>query len=232
MVWITGAAGGLGQALVGEFAAQGWRVAAAGHRVAFPRETEQIWPVQLEVTDRAQAQHVAQQIVERWGQIDVLINNAGITNDQLVNRMTESDWDQVLQVNLKGAFLCAQAVLPIMIRQRRGHIVQVASFAAKQGGVGQANYAAAKAGLLGLTTALAREAGPDQVRVNAILPGVLATRMTAKLSAAQLAALASSNLLGRLNSTAEVARFTAFLSTLDNVSGQVFQLDSRIARWT
>jgi 3-oxoacyl-[acyl-carrier protein] reductase len=119
-----------------------------------------------------------------------------------------------------------------MLRQRDGHIINIASFAGRAGAGGQSNYAAAKAGLLGLTQSLAREVGSCNVRVNAVLPGVLPTPMTARLTPGQWAALTGANVLGRINSLSEVARFLVFLAGMKNVSGQVFQLDSRIAPWT
>ena len=119
-----------------------------------------------------------------------------------------------------------------MLRQRHGHIINVSSYSGRVGARGQTNYAAAKAGLLGLTQSLAREVGSRNVRVNAVLPGVLPTAMTAALGPETQAAFAAANALGRINSIAEVARFIVFLATLENVSGQLFQLDSRIARWT
>ena len=230
-VLITGAAGGLGRALVAEFAAQGWRVAAAYHLSTSEAETGRVWPVQFDVTRRAQVQAAVKQFIVRWSRVDALINNAGVTADGLVSTMSDDDWDRVVDVNLKGAFLCSQAVLPTMLKQRDGHIINISSFAAR-GQRGQAGYAAAKAGLIGLTTSLAREAGPRNIRVNAVLPGVLPTPMTARLSEARLSELAAANALGRLNSLAEVARFIAFLATTRNISGQLFQLDSRIGRWT
>lgn len=231
VILITGAAGGLGQALVAEFLEQGWCV-AAGFRSATPhKESEPLWPVKLEVTDRGQVRDVVKGLVARWGRIDALVNNAGVTSDHLVAQMSDTDWDEVLKANLKGAFLCAQAVLPSMLKQRDGHIIQIVSFAARVGAAGQANYAAAKAGLIGLTTSLAREVGSRNVRVNAVLPGIVRTTMTAKLAETQLAEFAAANALGRLNEPAEVARFIGFLTTTRNVSGQVFQLDSRIGRW-
>ena len=119
-----------------------------------------------------------------------------------------------------------------MLRQRGGHIINIGSFSGRAGQRGQANYAAAKAGLIGLTESLAKEVGSRNLRVNAILPGVLPTPMTAKLSETQLADYVAANALGRINSLSEVAEFIVFLATMQNVSGQVFQLDSRIARWT
>ena len=232
VVLITGAAGGLGQRLVAEFAAQGWRVAAAHHHAGPHTETDSLWPIALDVTDRAQTAAVVEQLLARWGRIDVLLNNAGTIADKLLSQMTEDEWDRVLAVNLKGAFLCAQAVARAMCRQRNGHIINLSSFSGQIGARGQANYAAAKAGLIGLTQSLAKELGSRNVRVNAVLPGVLPTPMTAQLGAEQLAAFAAANALGRINDVAEVARCIAFLATLQNVSGQVFQLDSRIAPWT
>jgi 3-oxoacyl-[acyl-carrier protein] reductase len=232
VVLITGAAGGLGRVLVEQFAAQNWHVVAGFHRSPSPCPTDSISPVPLDVTNRGQVQSVVDTILERHGKIDALINNAGVTADALFSRMTEGDWDRVLDVNLKGAFLCCQAVLRPMCRQRDGHIINVSSFAARHGHHGQANYVAAKAGLIGLTQALAKEAGSRNVRVNAILPGVLKTAMTAGLSAEQLDGLAGANALRRINSAEEVARFTAILASMRNISGQVFQLDSRIAPWT
>ena len=229
---ITGAAGGLGQALVSEFAAQGWRVAAGWHRSAIQPQGELVWPLPLDVTERSNVEQAVTRVMDRWGRVDLLINNAGCTADRLAWQTSDEDWQRVLDVNLKGAFLCAQAVVRPMMKQRAGHIINLASFAARHGSRGQASYAAAKAGLLGLTESLAREVGSRNIRVNAILPGVLPTPMTAKLTEGQLAGFAAANALGRLNSLAEVARFTTFLASTENISGQLFQLDSRIGRWT
>lgn len=229
---ITGASGGLGRALVTEFLAHGWRVAAGFHRENAHAESEFLLPVLLDVTSRDAVQSAVAQVLARWSRVDLLINNAGLTVDHPSWQLSDDDWQRVLDVNLKGAFLCAQAVLRPMLKQRDGHILNIASFSGRTGNSGQANYAAAKAGLLGLTTSLAKEVGTRNVRVNAILPGVLPTPMTARLTPEQLAAFAAANALGRLNDLAEVARFTAFLATTQNISGQVFQLDSRIARWT
>ena len=232
VVLITGAAGGLGRGLVAEFAAQGWRVAAACHEIPSNAETKHLWPIHLDVTDRAQTRDCIRWVIRRWRRIDALVNNAGVIADDLVSRMSDPDWNRVLDVNLKGAFLCSQAVLKSMVGQRDGHILNIASFSARSGPRGQANYAAAKAGLIGLTQSLAMEAGSHNVRVNAICPGVLPTALTAGLTRAQLTELAGANALGRLNSISEVARFVVFLATTHDISGQLFQLDSRIGPWT
>ncbi len=232
VVLITGAGGGLGQGLISEFAARGWQVAAASHRPAAQPETDAVWPLTLEVTNRAQVSATVEQILTRWGRLDALINNAGVTADGLLMQMDAADFSRVLDVNLKGAFLCAQAVIRPMMKQRDGHIINLASFAARSGAAGQCNYAAAKAGLIGLTTSLAKEVGSRNVRVNTILPGVLPTPMTAQLNEETLHAFSTANALGRLNEVAEVARFIVFLAEMKNVSGQLFQLDSRVAPWT
>ena len=232
VVLITGAAGGLGQGLVSEFATQSWRVVAAHHRPGPLAEHEKDWNLQLDVTKAEEAGRAVEQVLARWGRLDLLINNAGVTADQLSWTLTDEEWDRVIDVNLKGAFICSRAAVRTMMKQRDGQIINISSFAARNGHPGQANYVAAKAGLIGLTESLAKELGSRNVRVNAVLPGVLPTPMTARLTQQQMDALALANALGRINSVAEVARFVAFLATMQNVSGQVFQLDSRIGRWT
>lgn len=233
VVLITGAAGGLGRTLAAEFLTQSWRVAAGWHREPFPEpETDILRPVRLDVTDPAQVNARIEEVVQQWGGLDALICNAGITADRVLALMSNDDWQHVLEVNLKGAFHCSRAALRPMLAQRDAHIVLVSSFSGRVGARGQANYAAAKAGLIGLTQSLAREAGPRNVRVNAVLPGVLPTRLTAGLDATTMAGFAKANVLGRSNTLDEVARFIVFLTTTRNISGQVFQLDSRIACWT
>ncbi|MBI5772881.1 MAG: SDR family NAD(P)-dependent oxidoreductase [Verrucomicrobia bacterium] len=227
---ITGAAGGLGRALTAAFVAQGWRVAAGFHRTPV-EEGERIHAVPLDVTSRDSVAQAVEKTLSRWGRIDALINNAGVTADELIVQMSDDEWERVLDVNLKGAFLCSQTVVRAMMKRRDGHIINIASHSGRAGQRGQANYAAAKAGLIGLTQSLAKELGSRNVRVNAVLPGVLPTPMTAKLTAAQLAAYATANALGRLNDADEVARFIVFLAATKNISGQIFPLDSRIARW-
>jgi 3-oxoacyl-[acyl-carrier protein] reductase len=232
VVLITGASGGLGRALVAEFLAQGWGVAAGYHSENVHQAGDFLLPLPLDVTSREAVQSGVAQVLSRWPRLDLLINNAGNTADNLSWQLTDEDWQRVLDVHLKGAFLCAQAALRPMLKQRDGHILNLASFSARTGNRGQANYAAAKAALIGLTASLAKEVGSRNVRVNALLPGVLPTPMTAGLTPKQLEAFAEANALGRLNELGEVARFAAFLAGTRNISGQCFQLDSRIARWT
>lgn len=232
VICITGAAGGLGRELVQTFLAQGDTVVAGVRGQHTFKAEDRLWIIPLEVTQTAQVETAFAAIQERLGRLDVLINNAGVTRDRLITQLTDEEWDEVMNVNLRGAYLCSRAALPALTACTAGHIINIASFAARKGHAGQSNYVAAKAGLLGFTQSLAKELGSQGVQVNAVLPGVLHTRMTAHLSPARLAALAAENVLGKLNDTGEVARFIWFLTTLKNVSGQIFQLDSRISRWT
>jgi 3-oxoacyl-[acyl-carrier protein] reductase len=232
VILITGAAGGLGQALVEAFAAADWQVVAGWHQTPISGQPANVFPTPLDVTAAESVSAAFAETLARFGRLDALINNAGIARDALVAQMSDEDWQRVLDVNLKGAFLCAQAALRPMLKQRDGHILNISSFGGRVGRAGQANYAASKAGLIGLTQALAKEAGSRNVRVNAVLPGFLRTRLVGDLTEEQLAAHAASNALGRLNEFAEVARFVTFLAGMRNVSGQVFQLDSRIGPWS
>lgn len=217
VAFITGGAGDLALALGAELRAQGWIVHA-------PSRAE------MDVTDKAQVQRA----IGALGRLDLLIHNAGITRDALLLKMTEDEFSEVLQVHLKGAFLCSQAALKLMVKQRQGHIIHVGSFSAFNGPAGQSNYAAAKAGLIALTQSLAAEYGPRGIRANCVLPGFLDTKMTRHLldDDAQRLRILDSHTLGKLSTAEDAARFIAFLHTLPSVSGQVFQLDSRITRWT
>jgi 3-oxoacyl-[acyl-carrier protein] reductase len=231
---ITGAGGGLGIVLVEAFLEAGWRVAAVFHRVPPPEKPAPHLAISIDVADPASVDAGFGEIARVFGRIDLLVNNAGVTADDALFRMTEESWDRVLSVNLRGAFLCSRAVVPGMVGRRDGAIINVASFSGRVGAAGQANYSAAKAGLFGLTQSLAAELGPPGrggLRVNAVLPGVLDTPMTRALSPRQLEDLIGANALQRMNSPGEVARFMVFLAGSRNISGQLFQLDSRIAPW-
>ncbi len=214
---ITGGAGDLARAIRAELEAQGWRVHAPGRDV-------------LDVTDKAQVRT----IIGGLERLDLLVHNAGQLRDASMQKMTETDFAEVLQVHLKGAFLCAQAALKPMLKQGHGHLLLIGSFSALTGPFGQANYAAAKAGMIGLMQSLAAEYGPRNIRANCVLPGFLETKMTRHLheDAAHRERILSAHQLGRFNTPEDAARFIAFLQTMEHVSGQVFQLDSRISPWT
>ncbi len=207
---ITGGGGTLGRAIAAAFSRAGHEVLAPGRR-------------ELDVRDAAAVQEYF-----RMHPAALLVCNAGLTRDAPLARLPEAAWDEVLAVNLRGAALCAAAALPGMIRARAGHIVFISSHSAIHPPAGQAAYAAAKAGLLGLARSLAKEAGPEDIRVNTILPGFLETGMTAALSKARREQVMAEHALGRFNTSEAVAAFVLTLHTrLPHTSGQVFQLDSR-----
>ncbi|HSL17581.1 MAG TPA: 3-oxoacyl-[acyl-carrier-protein] reductase [Methylomirabilota bacterium] len=166
----------------------------------------------LDVTDAGTAAEVVGSVHAAHGRLDVLVNNAGITRDQLLVRMKPEDWDLVLRINLDGAFKVSQPAAKLMMKQRSGRIVNIASVVGLMGNAGQANYAASKAGLIGFTKALARELGPRNVTVNAVAPGYIQTAMTDALSDDQRAALMKSVAIPRLGAPADVADAVAFLA--------------------
>lgn len=215
---ITGGAGDLAQALRAELETIGFEVLAPGR-------------AELDVTNASLVVSYFTQSVSR--PLDLLINNAGLCRDMSVAKMTESDFDAVIDANLKGAFLVSQAAVKLMSRQRQGHIINIGSYSALSGPFGQASYAAAKAGLIGLTQSLAKEYGSRNIRANCVLPGFIETKMTRHLLADEnwKARLLDTHTLGRLNTPHDAARFVVFLHGMQNVSGQVFQLDSRIRKW-
>jgi 3-oxoacyl-[acyl-carrier protein] reductase len=209
-VLISGGEGGLARALQEAF--PGNTVLAPGRKAMDVRDESQI-----------------EAYFSSLKRLDVLVANAGLTRDGVVTGLSAKDFSEVVNSNLRGAFLCARAALKLMIKQRSGHI---GSRAARYGTRGQSAYAAAKAGLIGFGQSLAKEYGPRNVRCNIVLPGFLETRMTESLSAERREAVRGEHALGRFNTAENAARFIAFLSRLDHVSGQVFTLDSRIDRWT
>lgn len=199
---------------------------ASGIREALAGAGFEVHSPSREELDVRQAEEV-DRYVSAFDRIDLLVNNAGITRDALLSRQTPEDWDDVLNTNLKGAHLTSQAVSRIMMRQRDGHIVNIGSYSALQPPLGQAAYAAAKAGLIGLTKSYAKELGKRNIRVNCVLPGFLETKMTAHLKEDAKAAALARHQLGRFNTIEEAAAFIAHLASMRHVSGQVFQLDSR-----
>lgn len=209
---ITGGSGGIGGAVLRVFTLPIWDVAAPTH-------------AELDVADQ---DAVGTYFESRT--VDLLICAAGVTRDAPLGRLDEGSWDAIFAVNYQGAAACAAAALPRMIVQGRGHILFISSQSALHPPVGQAAYAAAKAALLGLTASLARKNGRHGIRVNAILPGFLETRMTENVSAKRKAEVLSDHSLGRFNTPDAVAVFIRRLhDELPHTSGQIFQLDSRIS---
>ncbi len=218
---VTGASQGIGEAIARTLAERGAKVAlvarnqekldavltgieaAGGTAIALP----------LDVADTEQAKQVFHQAIERLGRLDILVNNAGITRDGLAVRMKTADWDAVLRTNLTGAYVCAQQAIGPMLRQRWGRIINISSVVAEMGNPGQANYVAAKAGMIGLTKALAVELASRHITVNAVAPGFISTAMTDALPEKAVQELSARIPLGRLGTPADVAAAVAFLAS-------------------
>jgi 3-oxoacyl-[acyl-carrier protein] reductase len=183
--------------------------------------------VQADVSDPAQAQRLVEEVEERLGDVDCLVNNAGITRDTLIARMSDADWSDVIGTNLGGPFYTSRAVSRKMMRRRSGSIVNLTSVVGLHGNPGQANYAAAKAGIIGLTKALARELGSRGVRVNAVAPGYIATELTNVLSEEIRGAILANTPLGRLGEPEDVAGAVRFLCSDEAafVTGEVLLVD-------
>jgi 3-oxoacyl-[acyl-carrier protein] reductase len=216
---ITGGSRGIGLAIARLLADDGASVVVSGRDAArldaAGKELESlgapVLAVAAEATRREDVERLVEATRERFGRIDVLVNNAGITRDQLLVRMKDEDWDQVLDTNLRGVFLMTRAVSKVMIRQKSGRIINVASTAGAMGNAGQVNYSAAKAGVIGLTKAAARELAHWNILVNAVAPGLIETDMTASLSGEAREALLQQVPLKRIGQSREVAEVVRFL---------------------
>lgn len=219
---VTGGSRGIGRCIAKELAHQGADIAFTGRSLNANTESLEAELRELGVKAKAYATDAAdftasqafvEQVIEEFGKVDILINNAGITQDTLLMRMTEEQWDDVIRVNLKSAFNLTKAVTPHMMRARTGSIVNISSVVGVSGNAGQANYAASKAGLLGLTKATAKELGSRGIRVNAIAPGFIETDMTAVLDEKALAEWKKGIALRRGGQPEEVAKAVAFFAS-------------------
>lgn len=233
---ITGAARGIGKSIALKFAQEGADIAFTDlnrdeNMEATEKELEALGVkakgYASNAADFAQTEAVVGQIKDDFGHIDVLVNNAGITKDGLMMRMTEAQWDAVIAVNLKSAFNFIHAVLPIMMRQRHGSIINMASVVGVHGNAGQANYAASKAGLIALAKSIAQEVGSRGIRANAIAPGFIETAMTAALPEEVRKEWAQKIPLRRAGQVEDIANVATFLASdmSSYVSGQVIQVD-------
>jgi 3-oxoacyl-[acyl-carrier protein] reductase len=232
---VTGAAQGIGRDIALGLAKDGADVAICDVNLESAQKTagdieamgRRSLALKANVAASADVTAMIDQVVEKFGRIDVLVNNAGITRDGLIIRMKDEDWDLVLSINLKGAFLCTKTALKHMTKQRSGTIINIASIVGAMGNAGQANYVASKAGLIGLTKTIAREYANRNVTANAVAPGFIDTAMTKALSDQVRADLAKQIPLGRLGSSEDVANAVRFLASpaAAYITGQVIHVN-------
>ncbi|MBU4140915.1 MAG: 3-oxoacyl-[acyl-carrier-protein] reductase [Candidatus Omnitrophica bacterium] len=232
---ITGGARGIGKEIALTFAREGAKVAIADINPQTLKEAEkeiascgvEALALTVDVTDYTQVGQMVNKTLDKFKKIDILISNAGITADALLVRMKEEDWDRVLAVNLKGTFNCTKAVSRVMIKQRSGKIINIASIIGLIGNVGQANYAASKAGVIGLTKSAARELAPRGINVNAIAPGFIQTEMTQRLPEEVKSKMLEAIPLKKFGQPRDVARLAAFLASDEAgyITGQTICVD-------
>jgi 3-oxoacyl-[acyl-carrier protein] reductase len=236
---VTGGAQGIGRAIALNLAEGGAHIALTD--MQRPKLDEVVKEIEgrgrkalalcVDITDVEAVQAMVDQALEALGKVDILVNNAGITRDSLAMRMKTGDWEAVLRTNLYGAFFCIRAILPSMVRQRYGRIINIASVVAQAGNVGQANYIASKAGIIGLTKAVAAEVARRNITVNAVAPGFIATAMTENLPAEVKERMLNLIPLGRMGTDGEIATGVRFLASEEaryitghvlNVNGGMF----------
>ena len=233
---VTGASRGIGRAIALELASQGMNVAVnyAGNEAKANSVVEEIKAnggqaiaIKANVSSMEEVQNMIKEVVATFGSIEVLVNNAGITRDNLLMRMKEEDWDAVIDTNLKGVFNCTKSVTRQMMKQRYGRIVNVASVVGVSGNAGQANYVAAKAGVIGLTKTTAKELASRNITVNALAPGFIETDMTDELSDEVKSGMKGQIPLGRLGAAEDIAKATKFLVSDDAnyITGQTLHID-------
>lgn len=237
---VTGASRGIGKAIALELARLGADVVVnyAGNEQRAKETADEIitmgrrsFIVQCDISDSEAVGSMVKETVDQFGRLDILVNNAGITRDNLIMRMKEQEWDDVINTNLKGVFLCTKAVTRQMMKQRSGRIINISSVVGRIGNAGQANYTAAKAGVIGLTKASARELAARGITVNAIAPGFIATDMTDELPAEAKEQLIDQIPLGTLGDTMDIAAAAAFLASdgAKYITGQVLGVDGGMA---
>jgi 3-oxoacyl-[acyl-carrier protein] reductase len=235
---ITGAANGLGAAAAEIFAREGASVAIADYNEELGKKRAQQLAdqgysaafFQVDVADRDSVNAMVANVLNTFGRIDILVNNAGITRDAMLTKMTLENFQKVIDVNLTGVFLCTQAVAPIMIQQGKGKIISTSSVSGVYGNIGQTNYAATKAGVVGMTKSWAKELGRKGINVNAVVPGFIETDMTAKVPEKILDSIRSTIPLGHLGKPEDIANAYLFLASneSDYINGAVLHVDGGI----
>lgn len=237
---VTGGSRGIGKAIALHLANQGAHVAityasSKGPAQEVVAEIEAMgckaMALQSDASSLEQAEAMVASVVEAWGKVDVLVNNAGITRDQLILRMNEDDWDQVLTTNLKSVFNGSKAVVKTMMRQRSGSVINVGSIIGLIGNAGQSNYAASKAGMIGFTKSFAKEFASRGIRANVIAPGYITTDMTESLDEKTLNAIKASIPMGEPGSAKDVAHLVSFLASNQSsyITGEVIRVDGGMA---
>jgi 3-oxoacyl-[acyl-carrier-protein] reductase len=231
-VFITGSSRGIGLAIAHKFASLGANIVLNSRGqiseellASFKSYGVKVLAISGDVSDYIDAKRMVDQAIEELGSVDVLVNNAGITQDTIMLKMTEDDFERVLKVNLTGAFNMTQSVLKQMIKAREGAIINMSSVVGLMGNVGQANYAASKAGLIGFTKSVAREVAGRNVRVNAIAPGMIESDMTAVLSDKVKDAMLAQIPMKQFGQAEQVADVAVFLASQDYLTGQVIAID-------
>ncbi len=235
VAFITGAAQGIGRDIALKFAAEGADIVVGDINLQKATQTKleiealgrNALALELDVTDYAKLTEAVNKILDKFKKVDILINNAGITKDNLLLRMSDAEWDAVLNVNLKGTFNCTKAVSRLMIKQRYGKIINIASIIGIIGNPGQANYSASKAGIIALTKTTAKELASRNINVNAIAPGFIQTEMTAKLPEDLKQKMQDAIPLGRFGSPVDVASVCVFLASEEAsyITGQTIIVD-------
>ena len=233
---VTGGSRGIGRAIAEALAARGADVAIADIQFELAQATaqeiaaesgQQVIPVEINVASLEQAKAMVKTVLDTFGKVDILVNNAGITRDDLLMRMKEADWDDVININLKGAWNCSKAVIRSMMKKRYGKIINISSVSGQAGQAGQTNYSASKAGLIGLTKAMAREVASRGINVNAVAPGFIPTVLTNDLPDELKDAILSATPMGRMGTPQEIANAVAFLASDDAsyITGQILGVD-------
>ena len=236
VVFITGGSRGIGKAIALKYAEEGYNIAVnyvsdntnvEELKKEFKEKGAESLILKADVSKSDEVEEIIKQIIEKFGKIDVLVNNAGITKDMLLMRMKEEDFDKVIEINLKGTFLVTKAVTPYMMKKRNGRIINLSSVVGVTGNAGQCNYSASKAGIIGFTKSIAKELASRNIRANAVAPGFIDTDMTSVLSEEVKTSINSQIPMKRMGTAQEIANVVYFLGSEESayITGQVINID-------